>query len=335
MDRWSRRQFVQGVGVAGLGLVAGCERWPGQAQSVKVARVGYLDIGSRTYQQSLREDTFRQALREWGYIERGNLVIEWRFADGNPDRLPALAAELVRSEANVTVAWSDLAIRALKNATSTGPIVMVNSRDPVAAGFVANLARPGGNVTGLSTMRLQLAGKRLELLKETVPGTLRVAALWNAGVADIAAEVSETEAAARTLGVQLQALEVRGDNDFERAFGAAIHERAEALLVLEDYLMTDNTDRIVAFAAQARLPGMSGSRAYPDAGGLMAYGPSRSDQLRRAAYYVDRILKGANPADLPVEQPREFELVINLKTAQALGLTIPEHVLLQATEVIQ
>jgi putative tryptophan/tyrosine transport system substrate-binding protein len=232
------------------------------------------------------------------------------------------------------VAFGDVAIRALHQATSMVPIVMVNSRDPVGSGFVASLAHPGGNVTGLSTIRVQLTGKRLEFLKETVPATSRVAVLWDPGVPELAAEFSEAEVAARALGVQLQSLGVHGE-DFEGAFAEAIRERADTLWVLASFVMTGNTNRIVAFAAQARLPAMYANREYADAGGLMAYGPSRSAQLRRAAYYVDRILKGTAPADLPVEQPREFEFVINAKTAQALGLTIPQHVLLQATEVIQ
>ncbi len=324
----SRRQFIQGAGVAGLALLAGCGRlpWPAPAPA-KLHRIGYVSAGaSQPYQEALR-----QGLHERGYVEGDNLVIDWHLADGDPNRLDALVAELVRSEVAVAVAFGDSAIRALKIATNTLPIVMVNSRDPVGSGFITSLARPGGNVTGLSTMRADLAGKRLELLKETVPATSRVAILWNAGAT---AEFRATVAAAQLLGVQVQPLEVRVDDDFERAFDEAIREPADALVVLSDGLMTRNTERIVAFTAEARLPEMYGNREHAHAGGLMAYGPSRTDGLRHAAYYVDRILKGTMPADLPVEQPMTFEFVINLKTAQALGLTIPQHILYQATEVI-
>jgi putative tryptophan/tyrosine transport system substrate-binding protein len=330
-SRPSRRRFVQGAGAVGLALGAGCRWLPPQQQPAKVHRIGYLSPGVRQpYMEGLR-----QGLQELGYTDGGNLAIDWRLADGDSNRLAAFAADLVRSEVDVTVAFGDLAIRALKNATSTVPIVMVNSRDPVSSGFVASLARPGGNVTGLSTMRAPLAGKRLELLKDTAPAASRVALLWNRSVADLSTEYRETEEAAQSLRVQLQSFGVEGSGDFERAFGDMLREQAEGLLVLSDVLMTRNTERIVAFAAQARLPAMFGHREYADAGGLMAYGPSRIDGLHQAAYYVDRILKGAQPAELPVEQPTKFDLAINLKTAQALGLTIPPHVLAQATEVIR
>jgi putative tryptophan/tyrosine transport system substrate-binding protein len=333
--RLSRRQFVVGAGVSSLGLLAGCGRWPWQAQApAKVARVGYLHMGTRTAWQTLRQDTLRQGLRELGYIEGHNLALDWRLAEGDPDRLAALAAELVRAEVDVTVAFGDVGIRALKNATSTVPIVMVLSRDPVGAGFVASLARPGGNVTGLSAIRGQLASKRLELLKETIPGAARVAVLWNPG-ADLAAEFRETEAAAQTLGLQLQSLEVRGEDDFERAFAEAIGERADALVLLADFLTTGNAERIVPLAARSRLPTMYEYREWVSTGGLMAYGPSQVDQVRRAAYYVDRILKGAKPADLPVEQPMTFDFVVNMKTARELGITFPNEIMLQVTEVIE
>ncbi len=298
----------------------------------KVPRIGWL---SHTPGPNL--EAFRRGLRELGYVEGENVTVEARYAEGREERLPALAAELVRLPVDVIVtAAGNPAVRAAKNATSAIPIVMGQSGvDPVVAGLIVSLARPGGNVTGLTTISADLSGKRLELLKEAVPTVSRVAVLWNATNPDKARELRETRVAALALGVSLQSLEVRGPDDFEKAFDAATRGRADALITLHDVLTNSQRARIVHFAAQNRLPTMYEFREWADAGGLMAYGPNVRDMFRRAATYVDKILKGAKPADLPVEQPMRFELVMNLKTARGLGLTIPPFLLFRVDEVIQ
>jgi putative ABC transport system substrate-binding protein len=282
-------------------------------------------------------EAFRQGLRELGYVEGQHITIEIRSAEGREDRLGALAAELVRLPVDVLVtAAGNPAVRAAKDATSTIPIVFAQSGvDPVAAGLITSLAQPDGNVTGLTAMAADLTGKRLQLLKEAVPVVSRVAVLWNATIPDKALELREVQVATRALGMVLQSLEVQSPDEFEKAFDAAIRERADALIVLNDFLTYSQRSRVVAFAVQNRLPTVNEYRGWADAGGLMAYGPDRLDMCRRAAVYVDKILKGAKPADLPVERPTKFELVINLKTAQALGLTIPPTLLFQADEVIR
>jgi len=275
-------------------------------------------------------------VRELGYVEGQNIAIESRWAEGKYDRLPGLAAELVRLKVDVLVTQAAPAIQAAKEATRTIPIVMAISGDPIGTGFVASLARPGGNITGLSLLATELSGKRLELLKEAIPKLSRVAVIWNSSSPGMAHRFREVQAAARALGVRLQSLEVRGDpSDFEGAFSAATKERPDGLLVVLDPFTTLHRRRIGEFAAGSRLPAVYGSSAFPEAGGLMSYGPNIPDMYRRAAFYVDKILKGAKPADLPVEQPRKFELVINLKTAKELGITIPPEVLLQADRVIK
>ena len=290
-------------------------------QARKVPRIGYLSTGP-TLQQ------FRQRMRELGYVEEKNVLFEDRYAEGGKlDRLPDLAAELVRMKVDVIVTTGTPAIQAAKQATTTIPIVMANVSDPVAAGFVASLARPGGNITGLSNLAPDLAGKRLELLKETLPKLTRVAYIWDPSNPSLARISREAQAAARELGITLQSLEVRNAEELGSAFEAAIRERAGALWVPAP-MVSPYRRGITDFAGKTHLPLIYETRQYvEDAGGLMSYGPDFGDLDRRAATYVDKILKGAKPADLPVEQPTKFELVINLKTAKALGLTIPQSVL--------
>jgi putative ABC transport system substrate-binding protein len=305
-------------------------------QAAKVARVGYL-AANLTASPHLRE-AFLQGLRDLGYVEGRNVVIEYRDAEGKYERFPALAAELVALKVDVIVVTSTPAAVAVKQATRTIPIVFTWAADPVGSGLVTSLARPGGNVTGSSQLALDLVGKRLELLKQVVPGASRVAALWHPGDYVERMEkdmLMETDRAARALGLRLQVVEARGREDFERAFSEMTRASADAVTVLSTNIFFIERRRIVDLAAKHRLPAVYQSRENVDAGGLMSYGPSVGDLHRRAATYVDKILKGAKPADLPVEQPTKFELVINLKTAKALGLTIPPSVLGRADEIIQ
>ena len=300
----------------------------------KVPRIGILWLNPLPPTAHLVE-AFRQGLRELGYVEGQNITIEFRSAEGKVERLPDLAAELVRLKVDVIMTGATDPIRAAQQATRTIPIVMGISVDPVSQGFVASLARPGGNITGLSLRTLDLVGKRLELLKEVVPKVSRVAVLWNADNPGVALSFREAAVAAEALKVELRSLVVRGSNEFETAFQAATQERAGALIVLDDPLTFRNRVRIADRAVKHRLPSIFGPREYVEAGGLMSYAANQEQMYRRAATYVDKILKGAKPADLPVEQPMKFELVVNLKTAKALGLTIPRSVLSMADEVIQ
>ena len=304
------------------------------AQPVKIPRIGILSPSPFSDRPHLYE-ALRQGLRDLGYVEGQNIAFEFRSAEDRAERLPDLAAELVRLRVDVIVAVGTPGPVAARQATKTIPIVMPAAGDPVATGLVASLARPGGNVTGLSILAPELGGKRLQLLKEAVPKVSRVAILWNAANPYPALVLRETEAAARTLGVQLQSLEVRGPDDFGRAFEAATKGRAGALITVEDPLTTSHRIPIADFAAKRRLPTMHGVREFVDAGGLMSYGTNLADLYRRAATYVDKILKGAKPADLPVEQPTKFELVLNMKTAKALALTFPPSILIRADQVIQ
>lgn len=298
----------------------------------KVVQIGWLFFG---FASSDGLDGLQQGLRELGYVEGQNLAIAQRHAEGYYERLPDLATDLVRLQVEVLVAAGSAAVLAAQRATSTIPIVMVGGGgDPGASGYIASLAQPGGNITGVSSQQVALLGKRLELLKEAVPEVSRMAALWNPGNPTTAPFVRETQVAAQALGVQLQVLE-GPPNDFERAFAAAPSGRAEALIVLPDALLTHHRTRIVDFAQRHRLPGMYPDRAYVHAGGLMSYTTSGADMGRRAATFVEKILNGATPADLPVEQAMKFALVMNLKTAKALGITIPPHLLVLADEVIQ
>ena len=307
----------------------------GAQQAKKIPRIGFLASVSASSDAD-RIEVFRQGLRELGYVEGQNVTIEYRWADGKFEQLPDLAAELVRLKVDVIVAVVTQASLAAKKATGTIPIVMVGVSDPVGSGLVASLARPGTNITGTSSMTAEIIGKLLELLKETLPKISRVAALWNpANPVFQALQLRETEVAARALGVQLRILEARGPDEIDGAFAAMVKERAKALLILGDPVFTSHRKRIADLAAKYRLPAVSGTREYVEAGGLMAYGPSFPDMHRRAATYVDKILKGTKPADLPVEQPKKFEFIINLKAAKQIRLTIPPNVLARADKVIR
>src|SRR5262245_22929973 len=301
----------------------------------EVRRVGLLSNSSP--KSSVRfVDEFRQGLRELGWVEGRNIVIEYRWAEGTSDRLPALAAELVRLKVDVLVVGSSPAAMAAKNATGTIPIVLAGVADPVRQGLVTSLARPGGNVTGISwDTGTNKVGKELELLKELLPKVRRVAILLNPASPNHATTVSNVKAAARSLGVQILLLEARGPNEFDVAFAAMAKDRVEALLIETDSMFFLHRAQLADLTAKNRLPSMYGLRGHVEAGGLMSYGPSVPELERRAATFVDRIFKGARPADLPVEQPTKFELVINLKTAKTLGLTIPPALLLRAEQVIE
>ena len=305
-------------------------------QPTKVYRIGRLSPGLPPSQLSPSMEAFRQGLRDLGYVEGQNLVIEWRWAEGREERLPDLAAELVRLQVQVIVVGGGAAIRAAQYATSTIPIVMAANYDPVGEGFIASLARPGGNITGLSWLGAELPGKRLELLKETLPQSTRIAVLGNPAFAAYETWLHSLTAAAQALGLHLHVVELHRADELDSAFAAITSAGADALIVLADPALMDGLHaRIVDLAARNRLPAMYDWRAYVDAGGLMSYGPSMPDMQRRAASYVDKILQGAKPADLPIEQPTTFHLVINLKAAKALGLTMPPTVLFQANEVLQ
>jgi putative ABC transport system substrate-binding protein len=328
----SRRAFIST-------LFGGCLAAPlavEAQQAAKVPRIGYLASSLATNPHL--PEAFRQGLRDLGYVEGRNLVIEYRDAEGKLERLPALAAELVALKVDVIVAAATRHAVGAKQATTTIPIVFATAVDPVTSGLVTSLARPGGNVTGLSALIPELVGKCLEQLKQAVPGVSRVAALWQPGGYPERTEkdmLKEADVAARALGVRLQFVEARGPADFDRAFSDMTRARADALTVLASSMFIGERRRIVDLAAKHRLPAVYPVREFVDAGGLMAYGANTADLYRRAATYVDKILKGAKPGDLPVEQPTKFELVINLKGAKALGVTIPPSVLQRADEVIQ
>jgi putative ABC transport system substrate-binding protein len=303
-------------------------------QAKKMPRIGFL-IGTSPSAVSDRTEAFRQGLRELGYVEGKNIVIEWRHAEAKLDRLPVLAAELVRLKVDAIVTAGPPGTRAAKEATVTIPIIMGFDNDPVGNGFVASLARPGGNITGLATLAPEISGKQLELLNEIVPRLSRVAVLGNSTVPGNAQSLRETELAAGAFGVKLQYLDVRGPKDIETAFREASKGRADAVLVLASPVLTFQRTQVVDFAVKSRLPAIYPQKEYVEDGGLMTYGVSFVDLYRRAATYVDKILKGAKPADLPVEQPTKFELVINLKTAKQIGVTIPPNVLARADKVIR
>ena len=326
-----RRAFI---GALSGGLLA-TPRAAGAQQAGKVYRIGYLAGGTSTG-RSTTVEAFREGLRELGWVEGENIVIDYRFAEGKLDPLPDLAAELVRLKVDVIVASPYSPAAAAKNATATIPIVMIGAGQPVEHGLVAGLARPGGNVTGLAYgVGPEIFGKQLALLKEAVPTVRRVAVLWNPAVPTLAPAIDEVKVAARSLGVQLQLLQARGPTEFDGAFAAMVKERAGALFVITDPVFSTHRTRLTELAAKNRLPAVYTNRQPVEVGGLMSYGPSFSDLWRRGAGYVDKILKGAKPGDLPIEQPSKFELVINLKTAKALGLTIPSSLLQRAGQVIE
>jgi putative ABC transport system substrate-binding protein len=310
--------------------------FPAEAQQVpKVAKIGYL-LPSTPVAAAHLVEAFRQGLRELGYVEGKNLVLEIRYGEARFERLPELARELVGLKLDVIATATDPAIAAVKRETQTIPIVMTNSTDPVGTGFVASLARPGGNVTGLSSISPELSGKRLELLREVVPGLSRVAFLWNPDVRGNVLDYNETEGAARSLRLQLQSVEVSRAEDLDRAYSAVTKGRAQALIMpAANPVGFANRGQIASFAQRNRLPSIYAQKEYVDAGGLMSYGPSTPDMNRRAATYVDKILKGTKPANLPVERPKKFELVINLKAAKQIGVTIPQNVLARADKVIK
>ena len=329
----NRRRFLRTVSasclVASLGTAAA-------QSSEKMPRIGYLSPGFAT--DPMRErflEAFRQGLRELGYVEGQNIVLEPRWAEGKYDRLPALAADLVRSKVDVIVVDGGAAAQAARQATRTIPIVMAAVVDPVGSALVPSLARPGGNLTGTSVMATDLIGKQFELLRGVVPKVPRMALLWNPANPSHATVISHGKDAARSLGVQLQLLEARDPQEIDRAFAAMTREQAGALVVLPDAIFGNQMRQIAELAVKRRLPSIYGVTEYAEAGGLMAYGPNVADLFRRAATYVDKILKGAKPADLPVEQPTKFDLVINLKTAKAVGLTIPPSLLARADQVIE
>jgi len=316
------------VTLAACGAVATAQ------QPSKLPKIGFLVAPSRSFFAN-RIESFQQGLHSLGYVEGKNIAIEYRYAEGKADRLPALAAELVGLKVDVIVTSATPSVLAAKKATSTIPIVFVSVSDPVGNGIVASLARPGGNITGLTILAPELSGKRLELLKEAVPNVTRVATLWNSANPSQELQWKEMQAAAQVLGLKLQSLEVRSANDFDSAFEAALRERAQALITTPEPLINTHLKRIVEFAAKNRLPAMYAGPEVVDAGGLMSYAPDYTHQYRRAAVFVDKILKGARPADLPVEQPIKFEFIINLKAAKQIGVTIPPNVLARADKVIR
>jgi putative ABC transport system substrate-binding protein len=322
-----RREFVKLFGGAAT-------TWPLAAlaqQGGKKYVIGRFSAGSAT---DPTIDVFTRAFRELGWVEGENVVFERRYAENRLERLPEMAADLVRLKVDVIVAGATLAPLAAKRATSTIPIVFVGAGDPVGTGLVASLARPGGNVTGTSLMAPDLSGKRLELLKELLPRLTRVAVLWNAAIPNSATAFKEVQEAGRRLGIEVQSLEVRSPDDFNGAFETARTQRLDAIMTADELTFTYRK-RIADLAAAQQLPSIHALRDFAAAGGLISYGPNVADVTRRAAGYVDKILKGAKPADLPVQQPTEFELVINLKTAKALGVTIPPSLLARADEVIE
>jgi putative tryptophan/tyrosine transport system substrate-binding protein len=328
----NRRTFLCGLTLGSL--VA--PRAPEAHQAARIARIGFLSPGSPSDPgMSHRLGALQQGLRDLGYLEGQNVAIESRWAEGKYDQLPGFAAELVRLKVDVIVTHGPPAIQAAKQATTTIPIVMAGVIDPLSTGFVTNLAHPGGNITGLSVMAPELVGKQLEILKEVIPNVSRVALLGNPANTGTAPQLRHAQDAARTLGVRLQPLEARGPSEIDRAFVDMTRDQAGALIVLLDVMLIGERTKIADLAARRRLPAVYGIIDHAEAGGLMAYGPSVFDRFRRAATYVDKILKGVKPADLPVEQPTKFELVINLKTAKALGLTIPQSLLGRADQVIQ
>jgi len=306
----------------------------GAQQPTRVPRIGYLFAPSPS-SYTARTEAFRQGLRDTGYVEGKDIFIEWRSAEGKLDRLPTLAAELVHLKVDVIVAGGPTPARAAKDATSTIPIVMAQHTDPVGSGLVASLARPGGNITGLSTLAPEVSGKRLEILKEVLPKLSRVAVFETSTTESSAQELKGVKPASETLGLKLQLLDIIGSKDLETAFRAAQKERAEAILVVSSGVIANRQTEIAKLAIESRIPAMYYRSDFVEAGGLMSYAVSFTDLDRRAATYVDKILKGAKPADLPVEQPKKFDFFVNLKAAKQIGLIVPPNVLARADRVIR
>jgi putative tryptophan/tyrosine transport system substrate-binding protein len=305
-------------------------------QPKKVPRLGYVRVVGVPSTPAPNIEAFRQGLRDLGYIEGKNIVIEFRYAEGKRDRVPSLVAELVQLKVDVLISGDDTAIRAAKEATKTIPIVMIINQDPVATGLVDSLARPGGNITGISRLTRELNGKRLELLTEVVPGMARVSILWDSSSEGAKISFKEDQAAARALRIQLQSLEVRGPNpDLNGAFQSAVKGRASALVAVGGALLNGHRKQIANYAIKHRLPSMYDSSLWIEPGGLISYSTNDAESYSRAARLVDKILKGTKPADIPVEQPTKFEFVINLKTAKQIGLMIPPEVLARATKLIK
>jgi putative ABC transport system substrate-binding protein len=337
MSGLSRRKFMQGAGVAGLALLAGCAQLPGQAPPpAKLARIGLLLPYTADSAASLELiEAFRAGLQDWGYVEGQNVVLEYRYSDGQNERLPGLATELIQLPVDVIVAEKHDAILAAKQATSTIPIVMSVHADPVGTGLVASLGHPGNNITGMTSLAADLSAKRLQLLQQASPTVSRVAMIYDHTYPSAQLWAADAKVGADALGLELLDFDVRTLADFAPALEAARRERADGLYAFSDPLSVRQRSRLIDFAAEQGLPAVYSEKSWVTVGGLMAYGPSYSAIYRRAAYYVDRILKGAKPADLPVEQPRTFEFVVNLKTARELGITFPNEIMLQVTEVIQ
>jgi len=325
----SRRAFLTTVtgGLLAAPLAAGAQ------QAGKVHRIGFLWDTPAVWPHAL--EAFRQGLRDLGWVDRQNIVVEYRWTEGRFDRLPSLVEELVRLKVDLIVAPTSIYTGAAKRATSTIPIVFASHADPIGSGHVASLARPGGNATGLTIVMSETMAKSLELLKGTVPGLTRVAVIWDPATPSHLPGLKALEATGRALGLRLHSLAVRSATGFDSAFSAIVQERAGAVLVLSTPLFMGGAQRLAELALTHKLPTMFGPREHVEAGGLMSYSPDRTDLYRRAAIYVDKILRGANPADLPVQQATRFELVINLKTAKALGLTIPQSMLLRADQIIE
>jgi len=327
-SRWKHRGRLVAVLAWGLLLA------PFAAEAQKIPRVGFLSPATANSAPG-RLEGFKLGLRELGWVEGQNLAIDYRWGEGRDDRLLGLADELVRLKVDVNMAHGTVAVLAARRAAATIPIVFPSAGDPVATGLVGSLARPGGNVTGLTIIAPDLGGKRVEMLREVIPRLTRLAVLRNPANPVSVPELRETQAAGRALGVEIQSLEVGDPDGFAGAFSAMTRERAGALVVLSDAMFVGRHVQIVDHAAKSRLPAIYWTREFAEAGGLMSYGPNQVDMYRRAAVFVDKILKGAKPADLPVEQPTRFELVINMKTAKALGLTFPPSILVRADQVIQ
>jgi putative tryptophan/tyrosine transport system substrate-binding protein len=327
----NRRRIVLAVGAGALAAPLASFA---QQQPAKIARIGFLGLGSATSSYAIQMDALRAGLRDLGYVEGKNIVIEYRWVDGKYDRLPELAAELVRLKVEVLVTHGTPGVLAAKGATTTTPIVMAAVADPVANGLVASLARPGGNVTGCSYFAPELHAKRLELLKRALPRVTLVAALLNPDNASIAPLLKETRITADLAKVRLQQFDVRGPGEFESAFSAMAKGRIDAVVVFDDPMLIANRGAIADLAAKHRIPSV-GQKEFAEAGGLMGYGQILVELFRRTAYFVDRILKGAKPADLPVEQASRFEMVVNMKTAKALGVTITQSVLARAVRIIE